>query len=136
MATLSHHLLSGLTTTLANEIKVQATHSDLGNIADSTSPHVSVDSVTSHVVLGGHEIISITLVGLFVVTSLLIAALYYTYKLSPCCAPCRKGKAVNKEIQVTPDNLSEVFVVPQDPNRITFGRLNSESSIVKMPSKH
>ena len=105
------------------------------NLTDtSTYPVDLFETTTPHKImewLGAHEVISLVFVGLFVVLTLSIAAIYYTYKRSPCCKPCRKEKLAKEPSKLTP-NLSQVFVKPRDADRFKIERLDSDDSIRKL----
>ena len=107
------------------------------------SPQISTFDLTTHSTkehlttshkhvewLGEHEVISIIFIGLIVVATLLIAALYYTYKYCPCFKSCRKETP--KPAPKIEKNISQIFPRPADPGRAKVGRCGSDDSIQKV----
>lgn len=63
---------------------------------------------------GAHEIISIAIVGVSIVTALLIAALYYTYKFCKCCRNCRKSQELPDAPKKDANDIEGIFVTRAD----------------------
>ena len=112
------------TTTVGHMIQGHMIHDDVLR----TTTEDSIDHLWS---FSAHEIISITIVGVSVVTALLIAFLYYMYKFCRCCHKCRKNRQVSDKT-VDENNIEGIFVTRADwdkPKKPEMKTVASNSSI-------
>ena len=120
-------------TTVAENVVGHKFMQDVTTNADMTTFHGEDMTTTEHhrilEWLGEHELITLIFVGMFVIVTVLITTLYYIYKRSPCCRPCRKEKS-QSQTKLTP-NLSQVFIRPRDADRFQIERCDSDDSIKK-----
>lgn len=139
---MSHHStlarLIESTTTKEPDLQMLAS-STIGNVLhhDSMAFQDSALSTTQESVhelwaFGAHEIISIAIVGVSVLTALFIAALYYTYKFCRCCHRCRKEEEISAPAVEDANNIEGIFVTRADwekPKEPEIRPIPSNSSI-------
>lgn len=100
---------------------------------NSTTSHDGVTFGHDPEWLGAHEVVSMTLVGLFVLITLLVVACYYIYMRCICFKKCRKDKTLPTTIST--GNLNSIFVATRG-NESKFERASDLNVDQPDPKKH